>query len=439
MKFAPYTSGRLRKLKVGITSDPSSTTSLQVLGGVNIVGVITATSISISTTTATSDFANLNITGVSTFAGNINANGNIVGDNATNISGINSLTATSLFANLTGNVSGIATYTSEWIVTSNGSSDYRFTGPGFDGTENDPTIYLARGQQYKFTNHMGAHPFQIRTAINGSAYNDGIVNNGVSNGTLTWDVQMDAPNVLYYQCTAHAGMVGKIYIGNSGDSINVGSGVTISGGGIHVTGVVTATNFVGISSVTANKFFGDGSGLSNTGAALAEVSGTERLVLTNLTTGTMVSAATTSDVTFNATTDTFHIGTGVTIFGGTSGIVSAISYKGDLTIGTPTGGFKTGAFTINNTDKTKDSINELNNILGKLVPSPPDTINGVSISLTGTAGNGRLCAGFTPTNNTGGSAPVAGTQYTRNTDSTVSTTLYYGIRSRRFWNCYWIC
>ena len=475
MKFAPYTSGRLRKLKVGITSDPSSTTSLQVLGGVNIVGVITATSISISTTTTTSDFANLNITGVSTFAGNINANGNIVGDNATNISGINSLTATSLFANLTGNVTGIATYTSEWIITSNGSSDYKFTGPGFDGTELDPTIYLKRGQQYKFTNNMGAHPFQIRTAINGSAYNDGVVNNGVSNGTLTWDVQMDAPNVLYYQCTAHAGMVGKIYIGNSGDSINIGTGVTITGSGIHVTGVVTATNFVGISSVTANKFFGDGSsltgiaatdhistnslvvsgvttltdnafvgsaitmyassgiisatkffgdgsGLSNTGAALAEASGTERLVLTNLTSGTMVSAATTSDVTFNATTDTFHIGTGVTIFGGTTGIVSAISYNGDLTIGTPTGGFKTGAFTINNTDKTKDSINELNNILGKLVPSPPDTINGVSISLTGTAGNGRLCAGFTPTNNTGGSAPSAGTQYTRNTDSTVTTT-----------------
>ena len=477
MKFAPYTSGRLRKLKVGITSDPAhdTTTSLEVLGGANIVGIVSATSIFISTTTATSDFANLNISGVSTFAGNINANGNIVGDNATNISGINSLTATSLFANLTGNVTGIATYTSEWIITSNGSSDYKFTGPGFDGTELDPTIYLKRGQQYKFTNNMGAHPFQIRTAINGSAYNDGVVNNGVSNGTLTWDVQMDAPNVLYYQCTAHAGMVGKIYIGNSGDSINIGTGVTITGGGIHVTGVVTATNFVGISSVTANKFFGDGSsltgiaatdhvstnslivsgvttltdnafvgsaitmyassgiisatkffgdgsGLSNTGAALAEASGTERLVLTNLTSGTMVSAATTSDVTFNATTDTFHIGTGVTIFGGTSGIVSAVSYKGDLTIGTPTGGFKTGAFTINNTDKTKDSINELNNILGKLVPSPPDTINGVSISLTGTAGNGRLCAGFTPTNNTGGSAPSAGTQYTRNTDSTVTTT-----------------
>ena len=41
MKFAPYTSGRLRKLKVGITSDPAhdTTTSLQVLGGANIVGI----------------------------------------------------------------------------------------------------------------------------------------------------------------------------------------------------------------------------------------------------------------------------------------------------------------------------------------------------------------------------------------------------------------
>ena len=94
---------------------------------------------------------------------------------------------------------------------------------------------------------------------------------------------------------------------------------------------------------------------------------------------------------------------------------------GDVTIGTPTGGFKSGAFTISSSDKTKDSINDLNNILGKLVPSAPTTINGVSLSLTGTAGSGRLCAGFTPTNNTGGSAPVAGTQYTRNTDSTIST------------------
>jgi hypothetical protein len=89
----------------------------------------------------------------------------------------------------------------------NGSSDYTFTGPGLIGAENDPTLlYLVRGQQYKFTNTMGAHPFRIQSIVNGSTgtqYNDGITNNDVSNGTLTWDVQFDAPNLLYYQCTAH--------------------------------------------------------------------------------------------------------------------------------------------------------------------------------------------------------------------------------------------
>ena len=62
---------------------------------------------------------------------------------------------------------------------------------------------------------MNAHPFRIQSTANGSAgtpYNDGIPVNDVSNGTLTWDVQFDAPNELYYQCTAHPNMGGKIYI-----------------------------------------------------------------------------------------------------------------------------------------------------------------------------------------------------------------------------------
>ena len=133
--------------------------------------------------------------------------------------------------------------------------------------------------------------------------------------------------------------------------------------------------------------------------------------------------------------DTGGVGIGTTValltpwienFGGGSitysGIVTANTYHGNQVIGTPAGGFKTGAFTINNTDHTKDSINELNFILGKLVPDSPDTFDGLALVLTGTAGVGRLCQGFTPTNNTGGSAPVAGTQYTRNTDSTVTST-----------------
>ena len=134
--------------------------------------------------------------------------------------------------------------------------------------------------------------------------------------------------------------------------------------------------------------------------------------------------------------DTGGVGIGTTValltpwkenFGGGSityvGVVTANKYHGDQVIGTPTGGsFRAGAYEPDSSDLTKDSIDELNYILGKLVPPPPDDIDGISLSLTGTAGVGRLCAGFTPTNNTGGSlTPAAGTQYTRNTDSTITT------------------
>ena len=61
---------------------------------------------------------------------------------------------------------------------------------------------------------MNAHPFRIQSTqgTSGTPYNDGITNNGVSNGTLEWDVQFDAPDTLYYQCTAHPNMNGEIYI-----------------------------------------------------------------------------------------------------------------------------------------------------------------------------------------------------------------------------------
>ena len=72
-----------------------------------------------------------------------------------------------------------------------------------------------------------------------------------------------------------------------------------------------------------------------------------------------------------------------------SGVVTATTFEGNQVIGTPAGGFKSGAFTISSTDFTKDSINELNFILGKLVPVA-DTFNGLSLSLTGTDGTAYL-------------------------------------------------
>lgn len=136
--------------------------------------------------------------------------------------------------------------------------------------------------------------------------------------------------------------------------------------------------------------------------------------------------------------DTGGVGIGTTItlltpwkesFGGGAiqytGVVTATRYEGEggnLTLGTPTSGsYRTGALSLTSSTKVDNSIEHLNYILGKLVPNEPDTIGGVSLTLDGAAGTGRLCAGFTATNNTGGSAPVAGTQYTRNTDSTITT------------------
>ena len=102
----------------------------------------------------------------------------------------------------------------EWTLTASGTDHYIFSGPGFAGTETDPTIYLMRGHTYKFTNNMNAHPFRIQSTqgTSGTVYGDGITNNAVSNGTLTWEVRMDAPATLYYQCTAHANMQGTITV-----------------------------------------------------------------------------------------------------------------------------------------------------------------------------------------------------------------------------------
>ena len=207
---------------------------------------------------------------------------------------------------------------------------------------------------------------------------------------------------------------------------NIGIGTTNPTSLLDVKGNIISNSLSVTNNISANgDIIGDDStnitGIA--GLTASTLSGTlQTAAQTNITSVGTLSALTVSG---NISANDNIIGDDATNISGINSVTATnyfgSTYSGDLIIGTPTGGFKTGAFTINNTDKTKDSINELNNILGKLVPAPPDTINEQSISLTGTAGVGRLCAGFTPTNNTGGSAPVAGTQYTRNTDSTIRT------------------
>ena len=103
--------------------------------------------------------------------------------------------------------------TSRWDVVNNGSSSYRFTGPGgLDGTADNSTIYVARGQTYEFNVNASGHPFQIRSSSGGSAYNTGVTNNGAAVGVVKFEVPFAAPAQLFYQCTNHSGMVGILSV-----------------------------------------------------------------------------------------------------------------------------------------------------------------------------------------------------------------------------------
>ena len=165
-----------------------------------------------------------------------------------------------------GATAGITTAASNvqvtWSVGANGASAYRFTGPGNDGSDDNPDLYLIRGQRYRFINNSGgSHPFQIRSSAGGSAYNTGVTNNGASSGNIDFNVQHDAPTRLYYQCTSHGGMVGNIYItgGASWQTtdvntstteeiftlLNVGIGKNNPTEKLDVDGTVKATTFSG--------------------------------------------------------------------------------------------------------------------------------------------------------------------------------------------------
>jgi len=118
-------------------------------------------------------------------------------------------------------LSGIVTYygdisnavSGRWTLDANGTSDYTFTGIGFTQTTNNPVLYLARGKVYEFVNNSGgSHPFEIRENDGGSAYSDGVANNGAATGVIRFEVPFNAPNTLYYQCTNHSGMGNTISV-----------------------------------------------------------------------------------------------------------------------------------------------------------------------------------------------------------------------------------
>ena len=175
--------------------------------------------------------------------GNLDVNGrDITGTGNINVTG--TITATS-FSGDGSALTGITTTTAEWTLGADGSNHYTFTGPGVTAGATDPTIYLTRGQTYKFKNRSGGHPFRIQTSFqntSGTAYNDGITNNAAGNGEdLYWEVRNDTPDVLYYQCTSHTNMSGRINM-IGGESKVVG--LTSTTATARDAGISTATGSI---------------------------------------------------------------------------------------------------------------------------------------------------------------------------------------------------
>ena len=131
--------------------------------------------------------------------------------------------------------------------------------------------------------------------------------------------------------------------------------------GFSVSGVVTATQFKGDGSqlsgidasslkngsdikvqatntgatvtgtLTATAFSGDGSNITNAGSSLSAGSGTQRVVLTGQTSGTMTQSATDSVLTYNSDTDTLNV-QNLNVQGTTTTIDTAITEVDSLEV-----------------------------------------------------------------------------------------------------------
>jgi hypothetical protein len=138
-------------------------------------------------------------------------------------------------------VTGVTTSTDKEIynqfdITNNDSGAYEFaaTGIGFTQATDNPTLYLTKGKNYRFSVNASGHPFYIKTVNStgtGNAYEDGVTNNGAAVGIITFKVPYNAPDILYYNCSNHSAMNGEIRVGGAGAGVGVGSEGTFIGAG----------------------------------------------------------------------------------------------------------------------------------------------------------------------------------------------------------------
>ena len=138
----------------------------------------------------------------------LSATGQVAITTNTSVTGV--VTATAFVGDGSG-LTSIPSSTITYTITANGSSAYRFSGPGILDTVDNPTLYLQRGLTYTFVNTtLTSHPFRIQ--FTGTTTGVGTYVSGSQSGTQVFTIPHDAPANYQYQCTVHGAMIGSFLI-----------------------------------------------------------------------------------------------------------------------------------------------------------------------------------------------------------------------------------
>ena len=169
-----------------------------------------------------------------------------------------------------------------------------------------------------------------------------------------------------------------INVDNAANTLGVGTDTVLAGATLQVGTGVTIYGNSGI--VSAVSFYGDGSNLTGAGSGLEAASGSQRVVVTSLTSGTMTSAATDADLTFDAGTNTLNVGGGV-------GIAESIYHLSNTGTGV--------SFPANNIFTIKTNENERIRVdtSGHLIIKNP-TSGGVYLKGIDTNGDEKILIGY---------------------------------------------
>jgi plastocyanin len=207
--------------------------SFEVVGAGNTSTVGGSADLKLSATGQVAITTNTSVAGVVTATSFVGDGSNVTGISTTNITnyGVGLGGGGGVPANLTAttlDVSGICTagsfvtdlidgsgtsrgFATRYYITANGSSDYRFAGPGQRNSVGNPTLYLMRGFTYIFENSTGgSHPFRIQ--FTGTSTGVGTYVSGSQQGIQVFTIPHDAPASYQYVCTIHGGMLGTFII-----------------------------------------------------------------------------------------------------------------------------------------------------------------------------------------------------------------------------------